>query len=257
MPTSRCKSIDLGSIDLAPVVKAAEEFLDEECDFAEIPRLEKSGPSRVLMSLHANAVVKLYALRRRLTEAGLYDLSRLPDRAGAYDGPILRMHGAADGRRLEVCTPADYLRAGVAALWEQVRPFFREQGTEFEFAIDADQVKRFRFSDASVARVEMATHRLRAAIGLRPNSSSDGRGDIPSDNPKNPRKRGSRGPYKAARNAEIVRKVEDKVREGYSREQAFEEIGRELSEKAATIRRAYYRAQRGQRKTRQKRGRSQ
>jgi hypothetical protein len=257
MPVTQRKIIDLSTINLAPVVEAAEEFLDAECDFAEIAGREKSGPSHALMNLHSDAVDKLYILRCRLTEAGVYDLSRRPDRAGVYDGPILKMHGRAGDPRLEICKQTDYLRSGVAELWKQVRPYFHEQGREYEFFMDADEVKPFCFNDAAVARVEKATHRLRAAMGLTPKAPPASGGDNSSDNPKKTKKLGRRGPYKATRNAKIVRDVKAKVREGYSREQAFEHIGGELRLKPATIRRAYYRALAERRKPRQPQRRSQ
>jgi hypothetical protein len=253
MSTNELKTIDLSTIDLAPVLVAAEVFLDAASDFAETASREKPGPSRALMSLHADAVIQLYILRRRLTEAGLYNLSRRPDRAGAYDGPILRMHGAADDRRLEVCTQADYLRAGVAELWKQVRPFFRERGGEYEFSIDPPEVKRFRFDDSALTRVELSTHRLRAATGPASRNGPAVGGDNLSDNSKKPRKLRPRGPYDAKRQADIVRGVEAKLRKGSSKQQAIEEIADERDEKAAAIKGVYYRAQRERRQTRQRR----
>jgi hypothetical protein len=95
----------------------AQSFIDAAHDFTKIAGWENSGKSRVLTNLHADALHKLYALRRLQTEAGLYDLSRRP-----YDGPVLRMQGTADDRRLEVCTQTDYLRAGVPFLHPRLAP---------------------------------------------------------------------------------------------------------------------------------------
>jgi hypothetical protein len=257
MSVTQRKIIDLSTINLAPVVEAAAAFLDAKCDFAEIAGREKSGPSHALMNLHRDAVDKLYILRCRLTEAGLYDLSRRPDRAGAYDGPILRMQGRAGDPRLEVCKQTDYLRSGVAELWKQVRPYFHEQGREYEFFMDADEVKRFCFNDAAVKRVEIATHRLRAAMGLTPKAPPASGGDNSSDNPKKTKKRGPRGPYNAARNEAFFRGVEEKVRTGWTKQEAIEELAEELREKASTIKGVYYRTQRERRKPRQPRRRSQ
>jgi hypothetical protein len=257
MSITRRKIIDLSTINLAPVVEAAAAFLDAECDFAAIAGREKSGPSHALMNLHRDAVDKLYSLRCRMTEAGVYDLSRRPDRAGVYDGPILMTLGKADDPRLEACKQTDYLRSGVSELWQQVRPYFHEQGREYEFFMDADEVKSFCFHDAVVARVERATHRLRAAMGLTPKAPPASGGDNSSDNPKKTKKRGPRGPYQATRNEAFFRGVEAKVRKGCTKQQAIDELAEELREKASTIRGVYYRAQRERRKTRQHRRRSQ
>jgi hypothetical protein len=77
--TNKRKIIDLSVIDLGPILVVAQSFIDAAHDFTEIAGWEKSGPSRALTSLHADALHKLFALRRRLMEARLYDLSRRPD----------------------------------------------------------------------------------------------------------------------------------------------------------------------------------
>jgi hypothetical protein len=258
MSTNQRKTIDLSSIDLAPVLVAADSFLDAASDFADIASREKSGPSRALMSLHTDAVFKLHALRRCLTQAGLYDLSRHRDRAGEYDGPILMMKGEAGDPRSEICTHTDYLRASVADLWKHVRPYFREEGLKYEFSIEDREVKQFCFDDSAVVRLKIATGRLRALTRLTaPKMPSTAGGDNFSDNSKKTSKRRPRGSYKAERNAMIVRKVDAKVRDGRSKQEAFEEIGYELSENPKTIRRAYYRALQEPGQARQPRRRNQ
>jgi hypothetical protein len=153
------------------------------------------------------------------------------------------MCGAPGDRRLEVCTQTDYLRAAVADLWKGVYPYFREDGRAYEFSIDFGKVKRFCFDDSAVARVEIATTRLRELTESTASKAlSTAGGDKLGDNSKKIGKRKPRGPYKAERNAEIVRRVHKKVREGSSKEQAIEETADELRAKSTTIRRAYYRA---------------
>jgi hypothetical protein len=143
-------------------------------------------------------------------------------------------------------------------LWKQVRPYFREESGKYEFSIDDHEVNQFCFDDSAVARLEIAIDRLRALTGLTaPKVPLAAGSDNAGDNPKKTRKRGPRGPYDAKRQADIVRGVDNKVRQGSTKQQAIQEIAGERHEKATTIKGVYYRAQRARRQKRQPQRRKQ